>query len=188
MRRVARTLLVLGAVAAVAGPATFSAFSATTDDAGNGFDAGTVSLADNDGGTRLFALTGQKPGVTTSRCLKVTYGGTLPASVRLYGSASGALAPYLLLTVTRGTESAPAAGCGGFSPDSTDYAGHGPGVVWKGKLSAYPASYAAGTVDPTASWGSGDSRSYRLVVEVEDADAAQGQSATASFTWEARNR
>ena len=80
-----------------------------------------------------------------------TYGGTVPADVRVYGSVSGGLAGYLTLTVTRGTiAGAPAAkSCTSFVADSTDYLSKGAGVIYSGNLSAFPTSAASALVDPT---------------------------------------
>ena len=43
-------------VGAVAGICTFSAFSATTINAGNVFDAGTVAISDNDAGSAMYTI------------------------------------------------------------------------------------------------------------------------------------
>jgi hypothetical protein len=44
-----------------------------------------------------------------------------------------------------------------------------------------------GRADPAASWTNGDARSYRYTVTVDDTPAAQGLTASATFSWEARN-
>ena len=152
MKRPSR-LLALGAVvvvaALVAGYATYSAFSSATATSGSSFAAGTVAIGDNDAGGAMLSLNAAVPGDSTTGCIKVTYTGSLPATVRLYGTVTGGLAPYLTLTVTRGTETAPAfPSCSTFSADATNYIGSGPGVVYSGLLSAWPGGYAAGVVDP----------------------------------------
>ena len=191
-RRIVWTVVIVVALAAVAVPATFSAFSATTTNSGNTITAGSVSIGDNDGASQLFNVSNQKPGDTTTKCIQVTYAGSLASAVRLYGSASGGLAPYLTLKITRGTETTPGSSCGTFSADSTDYAGDGAGVVWTGKLSAYPTSFATGQSDPLAAapetWTTNEAHSFKLAVTVDDDNNAQGQTANASFTWEARNQ
>ena len=74
------------------------------------------------------------------------------------------------------------------SPDSdapdADYTKY---VNDSGNLSAFPADYATGTVDPTASWATNEAHSYKFVVTVQDNNSAQGSNCTAGFTWEARN-
>jgi hypothetical protein len=110
----------------------------------------------------------------------------------LYATVSGALAPYLTLTVTRGTDSAPSfSSCANFTADATDYIGQGAGVVYQGSLSGYPTDYASGIVDPKPAtpetWTTGEAHSYRFNISLDNNLAAQGLSATAAFTWEARN-
>lgn len=141
MRRASKALLSLvgvGCVAAVAGAGTWSAFSSTTASTGDSFAAGTVQLSDNDAGSALLSLSSAMPGASSTGCVLVTYGGTLDADLRLYASVTGDLAPYLTLTVTRGTDSAPSfSSCAAFTPDATNYVGAGPGVVYSGPLSGY---------------------------------------------------
>lgn len=186
------TVVVAGVVALAVGAATFSAFSSTTANTGSGFAVGTVALGDNDAGAAMLDLQSAAPGDSATSCINVTYTGTLDARVRLYGSVSGALAPYLDLTVTRGTDPSPSfPSCAGFTPDGTDYVGAGPGVVYAGTLDAYPGGYASGLVDPVpgapATWSTGTEASYRFTVSLQDDLGARGKSATATFTWEARN-
>lgn len=182
------TLVILVFAALLIGLGTWAAFSSTTSNPGNSFAAGTVVLTDNDGGSAMFNLTGLKPGDTDSKCIKVDYSGSLPAGVKLYGTNSGALGQYLDLKVTRGTISSGAfADCTNFTADATDYNGDGAGVIYDSDLASYPATYAAGITDPTASWTNPEQHAYMFTVTQQDNNAAQGQSATATFTWEARN-
>jgi hypothetical protein len=192
-RKVLLTLLVFGAFGAVSGAATFSAFSGQTFSTGNSFAAGTVQLADNDVGGAMLSLSNAQPGATDTSCILVTYSGSLASTVTLYGAVAGTLAPYLTLTITRGDDPTPVFhDCNGFVADPTNYIGAGAGVVYQGGLSAFPTSYAAGLVDPLAAspetWTTGETHTYRFAVSLADDNGAQGQSATASFTWEARNQ
>lgn len=192
-RKLLLTLLVLGGFAAVSGAATYSAFSSQTSNAGNSFAAGTVLITDNDLDGAMLSLSNAQPGATDTSCMLVTYSGSLSSTVRLYGSVAGGLAPYLTLTVTRGDDPSPVFDdCVGFQRDLTDYIGAGQGVIYQGALSAFPGSYATGIVDPLAgspeTWTNPESHSYRFVVTMANDNGAQGQNATASFTWEARNQ
>jgi len=186
IRNVLLTLVVLGAAGAAAGFGSYSAFSATTSNSGNAFSSGTVIIGDNDSNSALLSLSGAKPADSSTGCIKVTYTGSLAAVVHLYGSVSGSLGQYLTLTVTRGTNSSAFSSCAGFSADASDYFGYGAGVIYSGNLSAFASTYAAGIVDPT-SWATNDAHSYKFVVTVQDNNSAQGLTANASFTWEARN-
>lgn len=171
------------------GAQTWAALSGGTSNPGNAFSAGTVALTDNDGGsTPMFTFTNQRPGVVDNSCIKVNYAGSLAATVKMYASVSGTLAPYVNLTVTRGTDASPAFdACTSFTPDAINYNGLGNGVLYQGTLSAFPTTYAAALADPAASWTSSTSASYRFSVQIADDNAAQGLSSTATFTWEARS-
>jgi predicted ribosomally synthesized peptide with SipW-like signal peptide len=189
--KLAASALVLGIVGAVAGAGTWSAWSATTENDGNTFQTGTVELSDNDGGsTPMFALNGLSPeSAPEVRCIVVTYDGTLPADVRLHGNTTGTgLAPYLDMTVTRGTLPDDDFDCNGFTPDATNYIGAGNGVIFDGTLGGWPDDYAGGLADPDASWTNGEKHAYRIEISVQDDDNAQGKSASQAFTWESRQQ
>jgi hypothetical protein len=192
--RLVVVVLLACAVAAVTSVAAYAAFRATATNGGNSFAAGSVALSDNDSGTALFtSLTSAGPGDSATSCIRVQYDGTLASNLRLYGTTSGVLAPYLTLTVTRGTDPAPSFGnCGGFVADATNYIGSGNGVLYSGTVSGFPSSWAAGISDPsvgggTEIWTQTEAHVYRFAVTVGSNTAGQGQSASAAFTWEARN-
>lgn len=174
--------LLLAGVAAV----VQSAFTSTVRNPGNTFEAGSVTLSGSvDKATAFFDLHGLKPGVVTSRCIKVSYAssGSLASTVRLYGITSGALAPYLHLKVTRGSfPSAPPAGaaCTGFAPAAG-------AALFDGTLAGFPHDYASGLADTDTSWSDGESAVYKIDVDVNDTDAAQGGTASNEFVFEARN-
>lgn len=191
-RRLLLTVVLLGCVGAVAGIGSYSAYTATTANTGNSFAAGSVAIDDNDTGTAMLALSNAKPADSDTSCIKIRSTGSLSSSVRLYGTVTGSLGTYLTLTITRGTDSSPSFdSCANFTADATDYNGNGAGVIYTGALSSFPTTYAAGIVDPKAatpeSWTANEVHSYKFVVTVQNNDAGQGLTATAAFTWEARN-
>lgn len=191
-RQILLSALVVAFAASAAGVGTYAAFSSTTENAGNAFAAGTVAIGDNDAGAAMLSLTNARPGASDTGCIKLTYTGSLSSTVRLYGTVTGSLAPYLTLTVTRGTDpTASFDSCATFSADATNYIGAGAGVIWTGALATFPSSYGSGIVDPTSatpeSWTTSETHSYKFVVSLNDDNAAQGFSSTAGFTWEARN-
>lgn len=189
-RKVLLSALVVGAIGSVVALGAFSAFSSTTSNAGNTFTAGTVNISDNDGGaTALYQLTNQKPGVTTDRCIKVTYTGSLDSNVKLYSSAiAGAGAGFVNLTVTPGTQGgAPA------FPSCTGFVADAGAPLYNGTAGGFPTSYATGITDNPGTvatkWATGDSVVYRFSTSVQDVNAAQGATTgTHSFTWEAQNQ
>jgi hypothetical protein len=128
-------------------------------------------------------------------CIKVTYNGSLPATVKLYASpvsevngpgGTGALA-YLHTKIEEGT--AGGVGCAGFA---------GGIVLWDGTthpgaasdpLSVFPATYSAGLSSGLASWNTSDFRVYRFTMTLDASapDTSQGATATATFNWQVQN-
>ena len=180
--KLAITLMLMAFIGAAAGFGTWSAFSSTTSNSGNTFQTGTVVIGDNDSNGSMLSLSNAKPGDTSTSCITVNFTGSLASNVHLYGTTTGSgLDQFLNLTITRGSGAAGFNNCTGFTPDA------GGGVIYNGTLQAFPATYAAGVVDPTAAWVNGDSHQYRIAVSVQDNNAAQGLNAATTFDWEARN-
>ena len=195
VRRLFLTVLVIGLAGGVAGAVTHGAFSTSTSNTGNSVDAGTVTIEDDDGdpGVAMLSLSNARPGDSDTSCIKVTYTGSLPSTVRLYATLTGSLKNYLTLTVTRGTDPTPTFdNCTRFVPDTTDYNGDGNGVIYSGLLSAFPATYdPPAIVDPKAAspetWTQNEAHVYKFTIALNNDTAAQGLSSTAAFIWEARN-
>jgi hypothetical protein len=187
--RLALSVVLLAGLWSVAGPSTWAALSSSTANTGNTFSAGTVTMTDNDSSAAMFTFTNQKPGVVEDACIRVQYTGSVSASVvKLYGTVTGTMAPYLQLTVTRGTDSSPTFDtCTNFTADATNYIGAGAGVVFNGTLSTFPTTYAAGLTDPLTPWTNVSSASYKFSVQVADNNSVQGLTSGAAFTWEARS-
>lgn len=180
--KTAIALAALVATSLVWSGGTFSAFDKTSSMPGNSVATATVKLADNDAGTAALTLADARPGDSVTGCVDVTYTGTAPAGVRLYGTTGGTgLDAFLTLTVTRGTiGGTPAAGsCTGFAADSG-------GVVYSGTLAAFPDATGTAVTD-TVAWTAGTRRAYMLTLTLPaGADAAaQGLTATQDFTWQA---
>lgn len=165
------------AVSALVFTATNAAFTATTDNSGSSFDAGTVALSDNDLGSALFTVTDMVPGDTETACIEVTYDGTIVgadlAGLNLYGTSSGALAAELDLDVQR---SAAGGSCAAFSSAAT---------VYSGALSALGTSFATGAAGLTPS-ATNETVAYQFSVTLPASapNGVQGASGAADFTWE----
>lgn len=194
MARIVASAAIVAAAGAVIGGGTFSAFSSTTQNAGNSFAAGTVAIGDNDAGAALYSVTNQEPGVSLERCIKVTYTGSLDADVKLYTSSPiGSLGPYVNLTITPGSQATPTfPACTGFVADSG-------GAIFTGTLASFATAhsgYSNGLADypgATGAWAANDAVVYRYAVSLADDNAANGgASALATgahaFTWESRNQ
>lgn len=138
--------------------------------------AGTsaVSLVDDRNGAALFASTGLRPGSAETACVALTVTGAAQSfgDVGLSAEVTQAdLAPYLLVTVERGTLGDPAS-CASFSGQP----------VWTGTLAQLPGTTAAGV--PTG-WQPGvvPTMAYRFTVTVLDDPRAQDLGASAAFVW-----
>jgi spore coat-associated protein N len=174
MSTVTARRLNLGAVALALGVAAWltvqlsiAAFTATIDNPGNLFAAGDVRLSDSRSGSALFSAEGITPGYEESAAITVTNESTVDTEVALFvgALADDGLAGYLTVVVTR--DGAP---------------------LYSGKLDALPSSFDAATV---ADEGPGDETVYVFTVSFPEGQAgvndAQGKTATATFTWEARS-
>jgi hypothetical protein len=164
--------------------ASRAAFTDATTTGSQNWTAGTVVIDDNTGGSTFFSAGNLKPGDHDEHCIVVTYTGTLAATAKLYATVSGGLAQYLDLVVEEGTGS-PAADCTGFTPVTTLSGG-------SETLDSFgTAHHDFGT--GVSSWAPGPgnvtpvTKAYRIDYNVQDTNAAQAQTATATFTWEAQN-
>ncbi|HSL16256.1 MAG TPA: SipW-dependent-type signal peptide-containing protein [Actinomycetota bacterium] len=193
-RKLLLTLLVVGVVGSIAGIGTFSAFSDTTENAGNTFAAGTVYITDNDADSAMFDSNAANPAANAvavppgaanavSSCITVTYLGTMDADVKIYGGGfTGPLSGSLTMTVEEGQGAAGFGDCTGFVAD---------GTVYTGAFDAFAPDYAGGYLTG-GTWTKDDSVDYRITIEVQDDNSANGGAAPLAtdpftFTWEARN-
>jgi hypothetical protein len=191
--KVLLTALCVGALGSLAAMGVFGAFSATTSNAGNTITAGTVAIADNDAGAAMYSIANAKPGESVSKCIKVTYTGSIDADVRIYTTSTiGSLGQYVDLTITPGTQTTPSfPSCTGFTPDAG-------GALYTGTLQNFGSakgSYANGVVDnpgtSATKWVANDFVVYQVTATLQASapDAAQGLTTGAhTFTWEARNQ
>ena len=171
----------------VAAGGVFGFFSATTQNAGNEISTGTVALTDNDGGSAQFNVKNAKPGDSWTRCIKVSYAGTLPADVHHYLQATQSpIALYLHLKLEEGTQT-PAVfpDCTGFTSATT---------LFDAGVPAYPGkNFENGSVTSPAGqlfWLPGDSVVFRTTLTLSDAapDTVQGiTGGNLTVVWEARN-
>jgi hypothetical protein len=179
----------VGGLSALVGLGTYSAFTATTTNSGNNISSGTVKIDQHTGATTLYNVTNQKPGDSTTKCLRVTYSGSITASaVKLYASAGITNGTQYNLEVDRGTGLTTLDGtmsCAGFTQTS---------VAYNGNLGSLGSTYATG-VDgkaAAATWATNDAIDYRFIITQNDDATANAHtsvltSGTHSFTWEARS-
>jgi hypothetical protein len=193
-RKLLLTLGIVAAIGSLAGWATFSAFSGTTVSSGNSFAAGTVVIGDNDGGSALYNVSNKKPGDSVTACIKVTYTGSLDASVKMYASAVGAVGQYINLTVT------PGSGVTGSFPACTGFTAASGGSIYNNTLKNFADTYTsfstglATNPDGLTKWVANDAVWYKFDLSLQDNNSANGGAGGAlstgshSFTWEAQNQ
>lgn len=168
-------------------------FTGTTDNGPNSWDAGTVALSDNDNGTAMFTVTGLKPGDTGTDCVYVTYDGTLTGAditnVKLYASTTGTdgdggsdtLLDHLDMEVVRGATTEDCTVSLGSITSTTVYAND--------LLGNFNADFATGHDSAWNPSATGDSVPFFFTWDLPSTtgDAAQGDGATATFTWEVQS-
>jgi hypothetical protein len=191
--KVLSSVLVVGALCGATTFGVFGAFSATTQNAGNEISTGTVAFSDNDAGAALYNVTVAKPGSSVSRCIKTTYTGTLPSTVRLRTTTTtpGALAQYIDLKITQGTSTDVAfPGCSGFTPAASGSEIYtGTLAAFEGSHSSYDTGIATAPAGQTT-WASGASVVYKIDATLQTTTPESGQGSSSGvhdFVWEARN-
>ncbi len=158
-----------------------AAFTASTDDGANNWTTGSVALTDDDGGSVMFNATNLAGGASLSKCIVVTYSGSLTTgvAVKLHGTASGGLGEYLDLTVDEGTGGT-FASCAGFTANST---------IYTGEVDDFATDHSGWANGLATGWSPNanpTSRVFRFTVTVQSDNAAQSQTASATYTWEAQ--
>lgn len=149
------------------------ALTAEGTTAASALSSGTISLADDDEGRSLFDLGAMAPGRPVTRCLEVVYDGTiLPVELAMRSESAGTLTSFLDVSVEEGT--------GGTFEDCTGFRATKP--VFAGTLDDLTD---AGWLPLGRMVNTGDSRTYRVRIELQDTADALGQSARAEFVWEA---
>ena len=164
--------------------ASSAAFTATTVNGADTWNVGTVVLTDDDAGVAMFTATGLKPSATGSKCILVTYNGSLAASVKLYSqsesttNAADASLNVLIEAGTGGTTSS----CAGFSVTSTLFNN----TLLNLASTATSFATGLGTWAPT---GAAQTTAYRFTwtFSASAPNTTQGGSASVQFTWEAQN-
>lgn len=176
-----------------------AAFTDTTDNAANSWDAGTVAI-ENDAGSAMFASTAQAPGDTEEKCLMVSYSGTVtPQSIKLTAAVTpdpattaddASLADNLLVEVDMGD---PGSTCDDMFASTilgvTTPAEAGTNV-FSGTLEAFDTATADTLWTPQAldeGTPADMTRAFRFTVTLDPGTGndAQGDGADATFTWSA---
>ena len=177
-------LLVSGLVVS---SASYSAFSATTENPASNWQTGSVILADDDSNAAMFTATKLQPGSTGSHCIKVTSTGNLASTVKLYSASlatTKSLSSWINLTVVQGAGGS-FGDCDGFVAQATNSAVFSGTVADFGTHTDFAGGVGVWTPDGLGT----DSRVYKVTYTVNASapNSTQGGSATVGFTWEAQN-
>jgi predicted ribosomally synthesized peptide with SipW-like signal peptide len=189
----ARLLMSLAAVAlvgVVGVVGTQAALSATTDNPGNEFNAGEITLSDNDAGAFLYNVDNALPGdPPTEKCISVSYTSTpaLDSTVVLYMDTSiGDVGPYVDLVIEAGTQTTPSfPNCSGFVSVETLYTG-----TLEGFQSTYGAAGSGLAYSPHGvgtPWVDGDAVIYKVSLTMSNRVRLPGEnfSGVHTYTWQA---
>jgi hypothetical protein len=185
-RKALWSTLIVAVLGGLAAFGAFSAFSDTTSNDNNQFATGSVAIGNN-ATTPLYNVQDATPGQTsTDHCIKITYTGSLPASVRLYrsgftGATTPSLSPFITLNVTKGTGTAE--NCSDFSGSTS---------IYSGLLSDFATDWTGGVqltnASASSTWSQNNAVTYKFSASVANDPADEGlATGTHSFTWEARN-
>ncbi len=166
---------------------SYSAFTSTTENGVNNWAAGTVSISDNDSNVAMFTTSPLlKPGDTASKCIDVTKNGTLPGTVKLYGSGlttTNALSTYLDITVEQGTGTSTNGTCTSFTATA------GSGTVYSGTLAGFTATNFTGGYGDWAPAAGSATRVFRFTYKLNTnaPNSTQGGTAAVNFVWEVQS-
>lgn len=174
-----------------------AAFTGETSNTGNAWEAGTVTFAANDPASALFASTAQAPGDSETKCILVTYNGSVtPAeaidliAADVVSTPGGpddtlddGLADDLDLIVDVGPKGTT---CTTMAVDGLDALGTA--NVYTGTLAGFDDAAKSTSWTPNPEGAADDmSRPFRFRVTLgsDTPNHAQGDTAGATFTWSA---
>lgn len=190
------SLAAIGCFGTLAAHGIFGAFSAQTVNSGNEFSSATLNLTSSNQAMAepVYAKQNAVPGDsgdTEHSCIEITYTGTVPAEVRLFGNTNEmgtGLADAVMLRVTEG-DGGVEDGCATFvaAGEAGDVYGGNEGGSLK-SIREFHLSYPRGI--ELGTWNPGESHVYRFQSWLDpeaDPIAMQGRDAgSQSFVWEAR--
>jgi hypothetical protein len=182
------SLVVVALLGVVGFVGTRAAISDTTDNPGNQFNAGAIDLVDNDGGSYMYQVNNVQPGQSESRCIRVSYTGTIDSTVKLFmDTPIDTLGPYVDMTVDAGTQATSSfPDCSGFTAVQNVYTGTLADFQTQHPNAANGAAYSPHGASP---WTDGDSVVYRVTLTLQNTVRQPGEdfSGTHTYTWQAES-
>lgn len=150
-----------------------SALNNTPANSGAVVGAGNIELSDDDRGGTLFDLEALTPVTPVVRCIEVRYSGNiLPVALRMKADADGVLPGYLDISVEAGS-GGDFESCAGFIADE---------VAYEGELADLTD---VGWLDVGRFVNTGEERTFRISLQLQDRAEALGQETALRFGWEA---
>lgn len=135
-------------------------------------ESGTIELSDDDRGRSLFDLRDLTPARPVVRCIAIAYDGSiLPVALAMRAEADGPLAEYLDVTIESGVGGG-FESCDGFEAS---------GFVYDGVLSELTERE---WIDVGHLVNSGEGRTYRIEIAVQDRGEALGLVTSLELAWE----
>ncbi|WP_267421722.1 MULTISPECIES: hypothetical protein [unclassified Curtobacterium] len=174
--------LAVVASGALIATASYAAFSDTTENAGNSWRTGAVTLTDDDQGTALFDVADLVPGSTGSNCITVTANTTNASTVKLYTAAQSdddTLPKHLNMTVQRGSLGTPG-DCTTFTSTSTVHDGTLAGLLELDSFGEGLDAWAPATGTASATY------QFDYDLDTDTPNTAQSSEAGTTFVWEAQ--
>jgi hypothetical protein len=180
--------------------ASHAAFVGYTTNPGNSWTTGTVVLtdddtgADADSGTAMFTAANLVPGATLTKCIRVTYGGSVATTgVHLYRSAhtdANSLLQYITMTIVEGTGTAEFDG----TPDCTNFAADaGSSTIFNSTMDTFvtKTAWATGVYNTSGAWSPSSSATkvYKFTYTLSSGlpNAMQVKTSSVAFRWEAQS-
>jgi hypothetical protein len=168
-----------------------AAFTSSTANTGNTLTSGSVGITNERTGSVVFSgVSGLIPGNTATKCVTVTYGGTVAASVKLYASAYSdtGLADDLHLTLEEG-DGGTYTSCTGFTRTSYLINDQALATVFNPSGTASRRDYASGLGGTWTPAANPTVKTYRFTYSLPPAtgNSAQATNVAVTFTWEARS-
>lgn len=168
-----------------------AAFTASTASSGNAFSSGTVAISNERSGSVVFTGVGSLiPGDTATKCITVTYSGTVSSAVKLYASAytDTGLADDLHLTLEEG-DGGNYASCTGFTRTGYLINDQDLATVFNPSGVAARRNYAGGLGGTWTPAANPTVKTYRFTYSLPPAtpNTAQGKTVAVTFTWAAQS-
>ena len=170
--------------AALVWQASYAAFTAQTTNPTNNWTTGNVALTDDDSNTAMFNATALKGNSTGSRCITVTYNGSLTAAVKLFGTGftqQNSVGTYIDIQVQEGSGGTNGATeCTGFTQSASLYTG----TLANFATAHTNSSNGLSSWAPTAA---AQSRVFRITYTVNNSitNTQMNSNAQIGLTWEA---